>query len=104
MDMTPDTLPLLAAAFSCIAVLAFFARRNRRTGWVKARISPDEVFALEANWKEYPAPAIGVLRPKRLSRSEVTDFTLQLAHFQTSLATLADSQEANVMEDPYMIQ
>ncbi len=78
MRMTLDLLPLAAASLACIVVLALFARTNKRKGWVKERgVAPR--FERRVSLGVAPGAV-------RLRHSDVTDFSLQLAHFQQSLA------------------
>jgi hypothetical protein len=91
--MTPDILPLLAASFASVSVLALFARHNKRTGWVKPhRLTHEDLAILERDWKTFPAPvrveaAPPPVLPQRPSLNDRTNFTLQLANIQQSLAS-----------------
>jgi hypothetical protein len=94
--MTPDMLPLLAASLACFSVLALFARHNKRTGWVKP---PRQAVHLTSDWKDYPAPVrIEVAPvpdlPQGSSLNDRTNFTLQLANFERSLAAAAPKKVA----------
>ncbi len=89
-------LPLVAASFACFSVLALFARHNKRTGWVKP---PRQPMQLASDWKDYPAPmkieaASMADLPQRPSLNDRTDFTLQLANFERSLAAAAPKKVA----------
>jgi hypothetical protein len=96
--MTPDLLPLLAASFACISVLALFVRHNKRTGWVKPlRLTQEDLAALGSDWRAYPAPvrieAVSAPpSPEQPFLNDRTDFTMQLANFQKSLASAAPVQ------------
>jgi hypothetical protein len=96
--MTPDILPLLAASLACFSVLAFFARHNKRTGWVKPqrltyhRLTYKDLVELERGWKSFPAPlrieaVPAPVLPQPASLNDRTNFTLQLANIQQSLAS-----------------
>jgi hypothetical protein len=55
MIMTPNMIPLYAAAFVTISMLALFARHNRKSGWRKLRPSVDK--ALDRFYADLGVPA-----------------------------------------------
>jgi hypothetical protein len=101
--MTPEIIPLLAATLASFSVLAFFARRNKRTGWVKPRVTLEDLIRIEADWKQYAAP-IRMSLPNARSQPNIpgiaaTEFTQQLANFTSALGT-ASSVKPHPLPDP----
>ncbi len=101
--MTPNLLPLYAASFALMAVLALFAFHNKKTGWVKHRPEPATTFRELVNMQRVPAaelttkapmeaikpnaPVVALERPRAAKphSEEVTEFTRQLCRLQTAL-------------------
>ena len=96
--MTPNLILLNVCSLALIAMLALFARHNKRVGWVKTRSTfVEDLRQLQQDWAEQDELA-GLKAPAYTPAGQ-SAFTVQLASLHTSLkeaAPLGASPEAAV--------
>lgn len=101
--MTPNLLALDIFAVAAVSLLALFAKRNKRMGWVKPRATfVDDLRALQAAFNEEDQLALQhkPVRTEAPSLAEVGAFTNQLTKLQGALGgrTVVVTAEERVEE------
>lgn len=86
--MTPNLLALDIFSVAAVSLLALFAKRNKRMGWVKPRVTfVDDLRALRAAFDEEDQLALQhkPVRTEAPSLQEIGAFTNQLTQLQGAL-------------------
>lgn len=91
--MTPNLVPLYVASVALISILSFFARQNRKSGWVKpGRTIVPNLVGIQQSWEATAELAKDLAHAGPTTPFESASFTSQLSNLQQALGQVEPVQ------------